>query len=426
MRFFLCSRCSLFEAWIGAEQVAGGERMQHTAALEDADETLRVLRRCSVHLQYFGDVRRCMPAILQQQQLSQRLLLLYFSFVARDLLGEDWKNDLDVGSTEKRNLFEEIRLCYSTETGGFHPVPVNHCATGATLAMTQCALQMLNLTGLLPNATEEWLCREKVMSFVTSCQVGAECPLFGESFLGAFQAAPAIAEVDLRFTYSALVSMALLCAPTPLAAVPSLQDILQAAVSFIWRCWNPHEGGFGAVPAAESHGGMTFCAVASLALAGATSSLTRSRRHLLARYCTARLSGGPDDHELVGSVGVCVPIVGYQGRPQKNCDTCYTHWIGSTLRILQALDGSVFPVDALPVLRYIDACVEPHHGGICKTLDEFPEIVHTSLGLSGLLLHVDPHRLSNLRPPHPAYGCSWTTVRNTGLPELLHPPPRTS
>ncbi|ESL06644.1 hypothetical protein TRSC58_05679 [Trypanosoma rangeli SC58] len=396
--------------------------MQHASISEDEDETLQILRDCSVHLQYFSNTQRCTPVKLQQQQFSQRLLLLYFSIVGRDLLGKDWANDHEFSNTERRNVFEEMHLCYNTKSGGFHPVPVDQYATGATLAMTHCALHMLNLVGLLPEATKKWLCKENVMSFVTSCQVGSECSLFGESFRGAFQAAPTIAEVDLRFTYSALVSMALLCSPSPLAAVPSLHDTLQEAVAFIWRCWNPHEGGFGAVPGAESHGGMTFCAVASLALAGAISSLTRRRRHLLVRYCTARLSGGPDDHELVGCVGVRVPVVGYQGRPQKDCDTCYAHWIGSTLRILQAQDNSVFPVDVLPVRRFIDACVDSSHGGMCKTIGMGPDIVHACLGLSGLLLHVDSRCLSKLLPPHPVYGCSWFTVRNTGLPELLHPP----
>ncbi|PWU91941.1 hypothetical protein C3747_329g15 [Trypanosoma cruzi] len=394
--------------------------MPHAVVVMGEDDTSQILGDDFVHLQYFSDPQRCMPAKVQQQQHSQRIILLYFSLLGRDLLGVDWRKDDGVFNAERDKLFEEMRRCYDTETGGFCPVPVSHYNTSATLSMTHCALQILNLCDFLPKATEEWAYKEKVMSFVMSCHIRHERPLFGESFRGAFQAAPGIAEVDIRFTYSALVSMALLCKPQPLSTVSSLQSTLQEAVAFIWRCWDAHEGAFGAVPGAEAHGGMTFCAVASLALAGAMSSLTRSHHHLLLRYCTARLSGGPDDHESIGSTGVIIPIVGYQGRPQKECDTCYSHWIGSTLRILQTQEHDfVFPVDVLPIFRFMGNCVDSEHGGIRKDFDMRADIVHASLGLSGLLLHVDSHCVSKLRPPHPVYGCSWSTVRNTGLPELV-------
>ncbi|KEG14485.1 geranylgeranyltransferase type I beta subunit [Trypanosoma grayi] len=393
--------------------------MLHPVASELEDEVLQVLHDRLAHLSFFDSLRRRVPAVGTQEMHPQRLLLLYMVVVGSDMLGAEWLAGDGDCNADKKNLLAELQLCYSPGTGGFHPEPVLAYTTSATLTMTQCALHVLNTCGTLQKASSEWLCKDRVMSFVLSCQVGYDCSPLDVSYRGAFKAAPAIAEIDLRFSYSALITMALLCAPLPLSTIPSLQGVLENAVAFIQRCWNPHEGGFGAVPGAESHGGMTFCAVASLALAGAMSWLTRSRRHSLLRYCTARVAAGPGVEKFVGGVGAIPPPVGYQGRPQKDCDTCYAHWIGSTLGILHA--DAIALVDPLPIVRFINACTNCRKGGIAKCIDMSADVVHSCLGLSGLLQHIQPLNTPLLRPPHPVYGCSWVTARQTGLPNLVDP-----
>ena len=63
-------------------------------------------------------------------------------------------------------------------------------------------------------------------------------------------------------------------------------------------------------------GGSTFCAVASLTLMEKLNE-TFSPQELegLKRWC------------------ICRQLTGFQGRPNKPADTCYSFWIGSTLKV---------------------------------------------------------------------------------------------
>ncbi|RYH32072.1 hypothetical protein EON65_01270 [archaeon] len=95
-------------------------------------------------------------------------------------------------------------------------------------------------------------------------------------------------------------------APSPI--VPSLSCIL------FFSCQN-FDGGFGAVPGAESHAGQIFCCVGALSIAGA---LDKVNANLLGWWLSERQcdSGG------------------LNGRPEKQADVCYSWWILSSLSIL--------------------------------------------------------------------------------------------
>ncbi|ORC89763.1 geranylgeranyltransferase type I beta subunit [Trypanosoma theileri] len=420
---------------------------------KEEEEILHLLRDRQAHLRYFETIMHIALNNIQESH-TQRLLLLYFALVGSDMMGAEWITSSSDSNRYKNELYNELHLCYDVQIGGFQSEPLPLYVTGPTVAMTHCALHILNTCCMLPKATLEWIEREKVISFILSCQINSNNSLYGSSFIGAFQSSPIISEVDIRFTYSALMSLTLLCAPLPLSAIPSFLHVLDNAVAFVWRCWNPHEGGFGAVPGAESHGGMTFCAVASLVLCNAISSLTRSHRHLLLRYCTARVSRGPNDHNDTNSNNYSddddnnnyrsvdvqekknkkerkrrKTIIGYQGRPQKDSDTCYTHWVGSTLQILcdneNECDGNSendkLLIDPLPIMRFINSCTDHKKGGVSKCIGIKVDAVHSCLGLSGLLQHISFKPMLPVRPPHPVYGCSWEIVEKTKLPQLLKP-----
>lgn len=75
------------------------------------------------------------------------------------------------------------------------------------------------------------------------------------------------------------------------------------------------DGGFGAVPGAESHAGQIFCCVGALSIGNAL--------HLV-------------DEDLLGwwlSERQC-DSGGLNGRPEKQADVCYSWWILSSLTIL--------------------------------------------------------------------------------------------
>jgi geranylgeranyl transferase type-2 subunit beta len=83
---------------------------------------------------------------------------------------------------------------------------------------------------------------------------------------------------------------------------------------YSYRCKN-FDGGFGAVPGAESHAGQIFCCIGALSIAGALDSV---------------------DVDLLGwwlSERQC-DSGGLNGRPEKQADVCYSWWILSSLSIL--------------------------------------------------------------------------------------------
>ncbi len=86
-----------------------------------------------------------------------------------------------------------------------------------------------------------------------------------------------------------------------------------------------HEGGVAQGPGMEAHGGSTYCAIAALQLMGRLDkTLGRGRRReRLIRWCVNRLS--------VGEEG----LAGFNGRPNKPVDTCYSFWVGASLTILR-------------------------------------------------------------------------------------------
>lgn len=63
-------------------------------------------------------------------------------------------------------------------------------------------------------------------------------------------------------------------------------------------------------------GGSTFCAIAALALMNKLETcFTPKRFRQLQRWC------------------ICRQQTGFQGRPNKPTDTCYSFWVGATLKV---------------------------------------------------------------------------------------------
>ena len=300
---------------------------------------------------------------------SQRLLLLYFAVVGADILGVD---DAASGTPTAHAIADELRRCYDETTGGFCAVARDEFLTAPTLTMTHCALRVLESVGALQGALDSWLAASKTAAFVKACSANEAVRLSSLPLLaGGFAALPGSAEVDVRFTYSALMVLRCLNV-TPAEA--GLDVCLVGA--FIMRSFCPLDGGFGSLPgAAEAHGGMTFCAVASLSLLGMLHGpeLVDVRRKLR-RYCAMRLGTSFCEGEA--------EYVGIQGRPNKPCDTCYTHWVGCTIALLgMELDDEA--VDN--IIRFVMACQDHNgRGGIAKEADVYADPMHTCLALSGL------------------------------------------
>jgi len=173
-------------------------------------------------------------------------------------------------------------------------------------------------------------------------------------------------EHDLRFLY---------CACSISHMLQDWSGIDQdRAVHYIQQCRNPIDGSFALVPGGqEGHGGSTFCAVASLTLMGrlkqvldpdsSTGSGSGSVcwRNELIRWCVHRQVGG------------------MQGRPNKVEDTCYSFWIGGTLRLL----GHDDLLDHTALRTFVMKC-QTSMGGFSKTIGEYPDLLHSFYSMAYL------------------------------------------
>lgn len=87
------------------------------------------------------------------------------------------------------------------------------------------------------------------------------------------------------------------------------------------RCRN-FDGGFGAVPGAESHAGQIFCCVGALSIAG----------NGFIQRCDVDLLGWWLSERQCDSGGL-------NGRPEKQADVCYSWWILSSMGMLGRVSG---------------------------------------------------------------------------------------
>ncbi|CBZ56354.1 putative geranylgeranyl transferase type II beta subunit [Neospora caninum Liverpool] len=117
---------------------------------------------------------------------------------------------------------------------------------------------------------------------------------------------------------------------------------------FEWltRCQNL-DGGFGCAPGCESHGGTTFCAVASLCLIGRLPQLPSVARQSLEGWLGERQAQRG----------------GLNGRPGKDADSCYCWWILATASIMDMDLSSVYDIRSLK--HFVLSC-QSETGGISR------------------------------------------------------------
>ncbi|CAI7996354.1 Geranylgeranyl transferase type-1 subunit beta [Geodia barretti] len=184
---------------------------------------------------------------------------------------------------------------------------------------------------------------------------------------GSFQSMPFCGENDMRFVYSAS------CVCHILDDWSGID--VEKAVQFIRRSQG-YDYGIGQMPHLESHGGSTFCAVASLSLMGRLdSAFSPEERRGLARWCLRR------------------QVTGFQGRPNKPSDTCYSFWIGASLELL----GWFQYVNKEWNRGFLLSTRGKMVGGFAKWPESHPDPLHTCLGLAGLSLNGEPG-LNSLDP----------------------------
>lgn len=182
---------------------------------------------------------------------------------------------------------------------------------------------------------------------------------------GSFTATFDGSENDVRFLYSAS------CISYILNDWSAIN--IEKATNYLLSCLT-YEGAFGQNPGSEAHGGSTFCAVASLSLMNQLDSLSEQQAARLKEWCLNRQT------------------TGFNGRINKPWDTCYSFWIGSTLKILEVLKYSSYKEN----INYVFETYHDIIGGFAKWPNCNPDPLHTFMGLCGLSLVNYP----NLQPIH--------------------------
>jgi geranylgeranyl transferase type-1 subunit beta len=173
---------------------------------------------------------------------------------------------------------------------------------------------------------------------------------------GSFSCIQAGSESDLRFLYCACAISHML---NDWSGVN--QDL---AVNYIKAC-RSFDGGIAVMPGQEGHGGGVFCGVASLQLMNKLDDtvMDDAWRKDLIRWCVHR------------------QVIGMQGRPNKAQDTCYSYWIGGTLRLLGE-DGLLHHEQ---LQTFVMKC-QTKMGGFSKVLGSYPDLLHSYYSLSYLSL----------------------------------------
>ncbi|XP_046400376.1 geranylgeranyl transferase type-1 subunit beta [Ischnura elegans] len=173
---------------------------------------------------------------------------------------------------------------------------------------------------------------------------------------GSFCASLEGSENDMRFVY---------CAASICYMIKDWSGMdVQKTINYILESIS-YDYGIGQGPGLEAHGGTTFCAVAALSLMG-------------------QLEGNLSEKQIDGLKRWCIyrQISGFQGRPNKPVDTCYSFWVGATLKLL----GIFHLVDYQQNKDYLLSTQDPITGGFSKWVDSSPDAMHTYLGLCGLAL----------------------------------------
>lgn len=298
------------------------------------------------HVKFFQRCLDIIPAEYQSLDTS-RLTLLFYALSGLDLLDR-----LDV----VRNRQSIIDWIYSLQLvtkdevlgnrSGFRGSTTSslkdcvHALDCSHVTMTYAALASLLVLG--DDLTR--VNRSAVLAGVRSLRRDNGC--FRSTLIGG--------ESDMRFVYCAVAVCHMLNDWSPIDRRKTV-DFITHSMSF--------DSGISQTPMLESHGGCTFCGCAALHLLGELSqAFSQRQRDGLLRWCLFR------------------QISGFNGRPNKEEDTCYTFWVGSTIRMLGGSDL----IDRDRLFDFVLGNQDPIIGGFSKSPDSNVDLLHTYLAIAGL------------------------------------------
>ena len=272
----------------------------------------------------------------------------------------------------KLRIVDYLKHCVCPTTGAFCGGPYQRPH------LAPCYASMMAITILGIPEAYALVNRKGLHDFIVSMKVAGRPGLFTMHERG---------ESDMRAIYCAVVA-------ADLANV--LDDAVTAGISDFIVASQSYEGGIGAEPFGEAHGGFTYCGTASMCILNQAHRLNLRR---LAEWLAGRQMAAEG---------------GFQGRTNKLVDSCYSFWQGATFQVLQLIDETEdSPVfDHLALQAYIlVACQSAKNGGLIDKPQASPDYYHTCYALSGLSIaqHIahPPHLFTesavDLQPVDPLY-----------------------
>ncbi|XP_021770995.1 geranylgeranyl transferase type-1 subunit beta-like [Chenopodium quinoa] len=317
------------------------------------------------HVRFLDMMYELLPSDYESQEINH-LTLAYFTLSSLDILGAldrvdkeaivAWVLSFQAHKKDQDDLRSGQFYGFLGSRSSQFPADAlkNSNCNSSHLASTYSALAILKILGYDFSLFDS----ESILRSMRNLQQSD----------GSFMPIHIGAEADLRFVYCA-------------AAISYLLDDWtgmdkEMAKEYILNCQS-YDGGFGLCPGVESHGGATYCAIASL-----------------------RLMGFIEDDLLskgVSSSIIDIPVLldwmmqrqaadgGFQGRLNKPSDTCYAFWVGGVLKIL---GGSKF-VNKEALRDSLLTC-QSVYGGFSKFPGELPELYHSYYGFSAYSLLEEP------------------------------------
>lgn len=308
----------------------------------------------NAHVNYFMRCLTALPTAAEGHD-SNRVTIAYFCLCALDLL-----NALREKTTEKQRAeWAEWIWSLQVPSGGFKgstymdtPNPATsppHLPSTYTallcLALLRAPLDRLNIPGLL--------------LFLKSCQAedGSFSPLPAEPYLSeGFQS-------DARMAYIASVISHMIRDFSGIH-IPKLKGWIQKC-----KTW---EGGYASRPGViEAQGGTTYCSLAALSL---ISDSDNSRSPLNDRIFQTDILRWLMSRQLGG----------FQGRPGKLEDVCYSFWCGGALSVL----GREDLIDHDANKAFLLSAQSPL-GGFGKEPEDYPDPYHSYLALAALSISLN-------------------------------------
>ncbi|CAF0703556.1 unnamed protein product [Brachionus calyciflorus] len=334
------------------------------------DPDLPVLNK-NHHIKFCSKGIRHLPSSFECLD-SSRPWICYWILHSLYLLDVDFSEEMIDGVTEFLNSCQN-------ETGGFGggPGQISHLATTYAAINALCtlnserALKIIKIKPLL-NWMKSLIEENGAMRMHTD------------------------GEEDVRGTYCA-ITIAKLCNLEQLD--PNLFDKVG---DWVLSC-QTYEGGFGATPFNEAHGGYSFCALAALKLLGKEHLCNIQRLTYWLVNKQMRFEGG------------------FQGRTNKLVDCCYSFWQAGMFPIIHSVlmmdseylqDNQNWLFDRQSLQEYILICCQADYGGIIDKPGKNRDFYHTCYGLSGLsisqyffdnILNICSNEESLLSKTHPLF-----------------------